>query len=242
MSRPGPPRPDGRADARFAARAVLAAVALVLVAVPFGLLLLLVRAGWPPLRHVDTAASVDLHRYAVAHPGFVTSMRVLSYIGSTWTWTALMAVTVGWLAWRRRPRLAVFAAVTLAASSLLNNLVKVAVDRARPVLPDPVAAAPGLSFPSGHAQSAVVGYGILVLVFLPVLPRRARPVAIALAALMVAAIGFSRIALGVHFVSDVLAGYALGAAWLAAMVAAFDAWRVERGRPPAGPATGGGTG
>jgi undecaprenyl-diphosphatase len=46
------------------------------------------------------------------------------------------------------------------------------------------------------------------------------------------------VALGVHFVSDVLAGYALGAGWVAAMIAAFNAWRQERGRPPADPAHG----
>lgn len=218
------------AGARFGGRTVLAAIALLLLAVPFGLLLLMVRADWPPLRHLDTATSVDLHRYAIGHPGFVTTMRTLSAIGSTWVWTALMALTVGWLAWRRRPRLAVFAAVTLAASSLLNNLVKIAVDRARPVLPDPVASAPGFSFPSGHAQAAIVGYGILVLVFVPALPGRARPVAVGLAVAMVVAIGFSRVALGVHYVSDVLAGYALGAAWLAGMTAAFAAWSVEGGR------------
>jgi undecaprenyl-diphosphatase len=49
---------------------------------------------------------------------------------------------------------------------------------------------------------------------------------------MVLAIGFSRIALGVHYLSDVLGGYVLGAAWVAAMAALFNALRVERGRRP----------
>ena len=106
------------------------------------------------------------------------------------------------------------------------------------MLPDPVAHAAGTSFPSGHAQSAVVATSVLLLVFLPYLRGAWRVVAIAGAVAYVLAIGFARVALGVHYVSDVLAGYALGAAWVAAMVAAFNIWRQERGHPPADPAEG----
>jgi undecaprenyl-diphosphatase len=55
---------------------------------------------------------------------------------------------------------------------------------------------------------------------------------------MVLLIGLARIGLGVHYLSDVLAGYVLGAAWVAAMTAAFSAWRRERGRPPVDPKEG----
>jgi undecaprenyl-diphosphatase len=54
---------------------------------------------------------------------------------------------------------------------------------------------------------------------------------VAAVAVLVLGIGFSRVALGVHFVSDVLAGYVLGAAWTVAMAAAFRAWRRESGEP-----------
>jgi membrane-associated phospholipid phosphatase len=63
-------------------------------------------------------------------------------------------------------------------------------------------------------------------------------VAVGAAVAYVLAIGFARVTLGVHYVSDVLAGYVLGAAWVAAMIAAFNAWRRERGRPAADPAQG----
>ena len=59
-----------------------------------------------------------------------------------------------------------------------------------------------------------------------------------LAVTSVAVIGFSRIALGVHYLSDVVAGYVLGAAWVAAMVAAFNAWRSDGGTPTVAPADG----
>ncbi|MDQ1666813.1 MAG: hypothetical protein QOH75_2844 [Actinomycetota bacterium] len=214
-------------------RALAAGVALVLVAVPFALLLFLVQDKWRPLARADAGARDDLHSYAVGHGPFVTAMNTLSTLGSAPVYIAVFAVVVGWLLWRRLPRLALFVVVTVAGSSLLNQVVKVAVDRSRPVLPDPVAHANGMSFPSGHAQSAVVAYSVLLLVFLPVLRGTWRPTAVAVAVLMVLGIGFSRVALGVHYVSDVLAGYVLGGAWVLAMAAAFNAWRVERGKPKA---------
>ena len=81
-------------------------------------------------------------------------------------------------------------------------------------------------------------HSVLLLVFLPALRGAWRPAAVALAITFVIAIGFARVALGVHFVSDVLAGYALGAAWVAAMIAAFNALRQDRGDPPTDPARG----
>jgi undecaprenyl-diphosphatase len=120
--------------------------------------------------------------------------------------------------------------ITAAGSSLLNTVVKTAVHRLRPVLTHPVAHEPGPSFPSGHAQAAIVGYTVLLLVFLPILHGAWHRVAVTFAMFMVLAIGFSRIALGVHYMSDVLGGYILGAGWVAAMAAVFNAMRVDRGR------------
>ncbi|MDQ6874354.1 MAG: phosphatase PAP2 family protein [Actinomycetota bacterium] len=225
-------------DRRFGARALLLAGAFVLIAVPFLLLLLLVEDHSRALRELDGGARDQLHSYAVKHHGFVIAMKLVSLTGTSVAWLVIFVPIVGWLLWRRLPRLAAFVALTVPLSSLLNNLVKLLVHRTRPSLNHPVAHAGGNSFPSGHAQAAVVGYGVLVLVFLPVLHGAWRRLALAAAVLMVLAIGFSRIALGVHYVSDVLAGYALGAAWLAAMTAAFSAWRRERGRPEVAPHAG----
>jgi membrane-associated phospholipid phosphatase len=225
-------------DVRFGVRAVLAAVALALAAVPFGLLLFLVQDKWRPLLAVDAAARDDLYTYALGQRWFVTAMKILSAAGSSWAYLLVFAAVAGWLAWRGHRRLAAFVVVTMVGNSLLNTVVKLAVDRARPVLPNPVAHATGLSFPSGHAQAAVVAYSVLLLVFLRSFHGLWRRVAIVVAVLMVLGIGFSRMALGVHYASDVLAGYVLGAAWVSAMTAAFDAWRRERGRPKVAPARG----
>lgn len=223
---------SARPTTRFGARAVLAGVALILVAVPFTLTLLLVEASWAPLLRADAGARDSLHGYAVTHSGFVRAMTLVSDSGSARAWQVALTLVVIWLLWRRLPRLALFVAVTAAGSSVLNGIVKGLVHRLRPDLVDPVAQELGLSFPSGHAQAAIVGYAVLLLVFLPVLRGAWRGTAFTVAVLMVLLVGFSRVALGVHYVSDVVGGYALGAAWVAAMTAAFNAMRVERGRRP----------
>jgi undecaprenyl-diphosphatase len=79
----------------------------------------------------------------------------------------------------------------------------------------------------------MVAYGAILLVFLPAMAPRWRKPAIALTALVVFLIGFTRIALGVHFLSDVLGAWLLGAAWLGVTAYAFRLWRLERGRPVA---------
>lgn len=233
-------RTDAEHDARtrFGARAVLAYVALALVAVPFSLLLFLVEDRWRPLLRLDAGARDSLNAFALEQHWFVTAMKTVSFIGSSRVYVPLFTALVVWLALRRVPRLAVFVAVTMLGSWALNATVKVLVDRARPVLPEPVAHAGGMSFPSGHAQSAFVAGSVLLLVFLPVLRGRRRVVAVGAAVAWALLVGFSRVALGVHYVSDVLAGFVLGAAWVSLTTALFSAWRRERGLPPVEPSEG----
>jgi membrane-associated phospholipid phosphatase len=217
---------------RFGVRGLLAFIAVLLAAVPFGLLVLLLRAkaSWLGDADIDTANA--LHSYALDHRGFTKAMKVLSFIGSSPVWIVLLGAVFLWLLSRRLKRLAVFVALTAIGSSVLNGLIKTAVGRARPALPDPVSTAIGKSFPSGHTQSAVVGYGILLLVFLPAIPVGRRVLVGAFAALMVLLIGFSRIALGVHYLSDVIGGVIIGFAWLLMMTAAFSGWRRDLGKRP----------
>jgi len=220
------------ADTRFSVRAVLALVSLAFVAIPFGLLLFFVQDRWPPLQAVDAGARDDLHRFALDHHAFTTVMKVLSTAGSAPVYTALFAAITGWLLHRGRRRLAAFVVVTEVGGALLNEVVKTAVHRARPTVTDPLAHASGLSFPSGHAQSAVVSFSLLLLLFWHALTPAWRWATTTAAAVMALGIGLSRIALSVHYVSDVLAGYALGAAWIVAMTAAFTAWHHERPSRP----------
>ena len=219
-----------RAARRFGVHAVLAFVAVLLVALPFAGLVFLVVSKSAALTRVDHDTADSLHTFAVDHPAFTATMRTISAIGSPLGWWIVLTPVFIWLLLSRRPRLAAFLAITAIGSSLLNTLIKWAVNRARPHLADPVVAAAGTSFPSGHTQAATVGFGILVLIFVPVISRPVRVWVIAAAGLAVALIAFSRVALGVHYLSDVAGALVIGTAWLLAMTTAFSAWRRDLNR------------
>ena len=195
------------------------------VAVPFLLLLLLVSDKWAPLASADQGARDSLHVFALGQPSFVAAMRTFSDSGSSVAWQIVTVIVALVLLVRRHWRLAAFTVVTIAGSSLVNTAVKATVNRDRPLVDQPFVNEPGASFPSGHSQAAVVGYGVLLLLLLPTLSRTWRRIAVGFAVLMVIGIGFSRVALAAHFVSDVLAGFALGAVWLGLMTALFRPWR-----------------
>jgi undecaprenyl-diphosphatase len=93
-----------------------------------------------------------------------------------------------------------------------------------------------LSFPSGHALGASIGCCLLLLITLRFLPRRGRIAAVIAAVLIVGVVAVARVVLGVHYVSDVLAGIALGVGWVAVTTWAYVAWRRETGQPVERPA------
>jgi undecaprenyl-diphosphatase len=143
-----------------------------------------------------------------------------------------------WLWHRGAQRLAAWAVVTMAIGGILGVALKLLVDRARPAFPEPVAHASGYSFPSGHALNSMLGVGVLLLVFLPVLRGAGRLLAYLAGAAVVLLTGFDRVALGVHYVSDVLAGWVVALAVLAGTATAFEVWRREQGRRPSEPSEG----
>ena len=213
---------------RYGLRLTLLAAAVLVVAVPFGVLLdQVVRDG--PLVDVDTVAANHLHGLVRHSPVAVDVFQVVSFLGKP-VWFYAMCIPVGVvLLLRRRVHLTAYLWATAGLAGVIDTAVKVAVDRDRPSIEEPVATAFGQSFPSGHAMSSTVVYGALLLIFLPVVPRARRPVAVVATVVLVLAIGFTRLALGVHYISDVLGGFALGLAWLLASTAAFEIWREERG-------------
>ncbi|MGY4393993.1 membrane-associated phospholipid phosphatase [Streptomyces sp. TE12347] len=226
-------------DARFGMRLVATVAATALAAVPFSLALVLVESRWPPLRRLDQGAAEWLHRTALDHPAWVRVLEFLTHVAwGPLTMRLLVAAVVVWLLWRRALRLAAWAAVTAVAGGLVGLLAKHTVERARPHLPDPVSHAPGFSFPSGHAMTATTSCAVLLLVLLPLVPRAWRLPAWALAVVAVLGVGGTRVALGVHWVSDVVGGWLLGLAVVTATTLAFEAWRGDIGRPRTTPAQG----
>ena len=235
--RPTPHRPTP-AERRLFGWLVLGSLAAFLVAVPFGLLLYLVESAWQPLEDLDARTAERLNEVVRDNPGLVDLLDAVSVAFHPMVFRLLVLAAVVWL-WRRGARrLAVWATVTTVLGGVVGIVLKLLVERVRPVLDDPVARASGFSFPSGHALNSLLCTGVLILVFLPVLHRTGRLTAYAMGLLVVLATGFDRVALGVHFVSDVLAGWVVALACLAATSAAFEVWRREEGKPPSSPADG----
>jgi undecaprenyl-diphosphatase len=196
----------------------------------FGVLLVLVRLQWLPLESVDHGIAASLNHAVAGHHAIVLVLGFVSRLGSFGILGWLVIVGVVLLTVRRRYRLALYLAAAMVGELILDPTLKIAVGRLRPVVSHPIATGGGNSFPSGHALASIVGYGALLLVFAPALHRRARTPVVAGLAVLVAAIGFSRLALGVHYLSDVVGAWALGIAWLGLSAYAFELWRYEHGR------------
>ena len=226
------------ADARLAGRLLLASVAAAALVVPAGVLLFLVRSRWGPMERLDQGVADALHREVLATPELAGVLRAVGVLTHPWG-VRLVALAVAVAVWRRgRRRLAWWLLVTMAVGGLLGVVLKLVVQRARPVLAEPVASAGGYSFPSGHALNSMLLAAALLVLAAPV-PRGPRRAGAWLGALtFVLLVGLDRVALGVHYVSDVLAGWLVALAVVAFTVVGFAGWRREEHLTPASPERG----
>lgn len=184
----------------------------LLVVVP---LAVLARVGWHPLTGLDRRADTDAHSYVLGHTWLLSTARDLTHLGDPTIVTVLtvLAALAAFLLGRRRA--AVYLLLVRAVEVVLAFALKEGVRRARPVLDHPVAHASGFSFPSGHAMGSAALYASLAVVLGSRVPLAARLVLGLLPPLVVAA---TRVLLGVHFPSDVVAG--LFAGWAIALLLA----------------------
>jgi undecaprenyl-diphosphatase len=118
--------------------------------------------------------------------------------------------------WRRLTMLA----VTCGGGALLDGALKWAFQRARPTFASEFRTT-SWSFPSGHAMNSLIVYGLLAYWLASALPRTRRKVIFAAAVVLIGAIGYARIYLGVHYLSDVVAGYCAGFIWLIVCVTGY---------------------
>jgi undecaprenyl-diphosphatase len=212
-------------------------VVVTAAAFVFAVLLVLVRLQWPPLESADHGAAADVNGLIAGNAPFVTAVKAVTWLGSSGVlWTVVGALAII-LAIRRRWRLAIYLLLTSAGALVLDPILKSLVGRLRPVVAHPVAHGTGDSFPSGHSLGSVVCYGAVLLVFLPAARGRWRIAFITMTVSLVALIGMSRILLGVHYLSDVVAAWALGITWLGVTAAAFELTRYAIGLPVTGPVT-----
>src|ERR1051325_11478840 len=148
-------------------------------------------------------------------PAFVSVLRAFTEFGSAeWIGVILFALVL-FFAWKRWWLSLVTLVVAVPGGMLLNEWVKVLVHRQRPFVDGPFVDWSGYSFASGHTIGATLLYGQLLLFLLPLLKgRHLRIVCVFGAASLVVLVGFSRMALGAHFLTDVLAAIIFGMVWL----------------------------
>lgn len=220
---------EGRSPARAGGRLALGlggALVVLLASVPLGIL---VRAGFPGLVEADLEVSRWAERAVAGSAALLLAARAVTLLGEPVPLT-LAAALLALLLWRRgHRRTALFVVVARLGAMVLSTGTKIVVDRARPVFDEPVCTAAGASFPSGHALGAAAFYATLVVVLLPYVRRGWLLVVAAL--LISALVAASRVLLGVHFASDVTAGFFIGVGWVAVCTAVFAVWRAEEGRP-----------
>lgn len=188
-------------------RSLTPLIVVTAAAVVFTISLILVRLQWAPLEAADHDSAVRLNSLVAGHAALGAVVKAVTWLGSDGVlWT-----------------------VTGAGALVLDPVLKSLVGRLRPVVAHPVAHGTGNSFPSGHSLGSIVCYGAVFLVFLPAARGRWRTAFTTVIVALVALIGISRILLGVHYVSDVIGGWAIGITWLGLTAFAFEATRQAAG-------------
>jgi undecaprenyl-diphosphatase len=196
------------------------------------------------LRDGDAVARFDrtVGNWAIHHrtDALVSVMRQLTRLGNPPAVVAVVALVAVGLAVRRHVSAAVLLVSSSAGTAVLVGVAKLVVARPRPPVSGALVVAHGYSFPSGHAAQSVACYGALAVVAYDVVRgRRARVAVAAAAGLLAAAVGLSRIVLGVHWASDVVAGWTVALGWLAFAATSDRLRRLRRdGTGPLRPAPG----
>lgn len=214
---------------RFAVRSAASLAAATAAGTAFFVVLAVVWWDWAPVRDADRAISAALNRWVAGSDAAVAVLRAITALGDTTTLVGVAALASAWLLVRRRPWVAAHVVVTAAGGGVLGVVVKELVGRLRPLVDVEVATASGPSFPSGHTLGSTVTYGVLLLVFASV--PRGRTALTGLVVSIVVAVGLTRVALGVHYATDVLGGWLLGLLWLALTTEVFRQLRRDRGMP-----------
>ena len=165
------------------------------------------------LAALDVQVAMWLHAHAI--PALTAIMLAVTQLHSTVAMTVLSVVFAVALARLRERYWILTLACSVGGAMLLNLLLKQAYERARPHFDDPLVTLGTYSFPSGHTTAAVAFYGVLAAFLVSRFYDRRLRAAIATGAIaMIALVAFSRLYLGAHYLSDVLAALCSSTAWL----------------------------
>lgn len=212
---------------------LLLLIALACAAVAL-LLKVLVEMAWQPVADVDEGVLLTSHSFASKFPVLVFLLKVISSVAVPVVYRGMAFIVATGLVWRRRPITALYLVVAILIGLRLAPLLKAAIRRTRPQFSDPLAGAGGYSFPSGHSLSVTVTVLALLVVALPLIDSRTcRTTTIAVLGLLVIVVCTARVVLGVHYLTDVVAGLFIGSSWVALWTAiAYSpmAWEKSRRR------------
>jgi undecaprenyl-diphosphatase len=184
--------------------------------------------GREELAWIDLSLADCLQAHAT--PAATSLWMIITRLGSLKVLgTISIAVALLFLARRQRFFLAAWVAA-VGGGFLLNLLLKQLFQRPRPATAVRILHEPSWSFPSGHAMMSLIGYGMIAYFLVYATSRRLlQSTAVFVAALMAVGIGASRLYLGVHYLTDVMAGYAAGVLWLAVCMTAVELRRASLG-------------
>ncbi|HXV43197.1 MAG TPA: phosphatase PAP2 family protein [Anaerolineae bacterium] len=175
------------------------------------------------LTQFDLALATALHQNAT--PGQVAVFKEITKLGNVSVIVALgLGVSLVLLIRRCWLLLAAWL-ITLAGGVLLNLVLKAIFQRVRPEFANPFVNESGWSCPSGHAMISLITYGMAAYLLMLALSKPLKQVVVVVTVILVLLIGFSRLYLGAHYFSDVLAGYAAGALWLAVTISGTEVAR-----------------
>ncbi|HEX5490303.1 MAG TPA: phosphatase PAP2 family protein [Candidatus Udaeobacter sp.] len=166
-----------------------------------------------PFQSTDQGIATWFHHRLT--PAFAGVLHTVTEFGSSeWIAVVLLGLLL-FLAWNRSWPSLITLIVAVPGGMLLNEWIKLLVHRHRPFVDGPFVDWSGYSFASGHTMGATLLYGQLLIFLLPLLKGRPlRILCVVGAASLVLLVGFSRIALGAHFLTDVVAAIVFGIAWL----------------------------
>ncbi len=202
---------------------------------------LAVLVEYDALGTVDEEVGDTAYRWAASRDGVVRALLVVEAAFGTLALTLYTAVGAALLFLRGHRRPAGWAVGVMLGASLTTYVMKRLVERDRPVQEDPLRVLDSFSFPSGHSSGIASGAGVVILLT-AMLVRRAsvRRAVIGAALALVLLVAADRLLLGVHNISDVVAGFAVGAFWVLAGAAAYDPShrpRHHQALPSPGPVT-----
>jgi len=164
-------------------------------------------------RHFDDATRAAVH--TLASPALTVAMRGISFLGSTLFLTIATIMMVAWFALRKWQREAKLFAITMIGASLLNTTLKLAFKRPRPIPFFNLTAPETYSFPSGHSLASCCFFaGLAAILSGRIKQKRTRLIIWIAAVTMFLLIGLSRIYLGVHYTTDVIAGFSAALIWI----------------------------